>query len=396
MVDQFRRLGLAAKIGIIFVSLAVLAGSLYGGRLLLLQPSQTPPSALKGGPPQSVTILSAHWTPAWVSPPAVTTFTAEVVARAPHGTFVVHGFLRLTDGAGNLVRSWAEIKKVKTDTGEERILFSWTFDGNDGLGQPVPDGAYSTAFEVQFRGQRATWSGVVWLDRLPPTVAIDRPEEGQLTGASVDVRATWADPLSGIDPSTGSVTLDGAPVSGLQIDASGARGTIEDIAGGQHTLVVSVADYAGNTASASREFVTDRTPPAITIQQPRGQINGPSVAIEVVWSDEGGAGIDSSSGEILLDGSAVSGLAIDEQGARGTLEVSPGAHTLSASVSDEVGNEATATSDFEVSGGQPGVQKTSIVGTVADSAGATLSDVEVSSPGASQTVTTDAEGRFVI
>ncbi|MEW6364570.1 MAG: RHS repeat-associated core domain-containing protein [Acidobacteriota bacterium] len=376
------------------VTLAALAGSLYGGRLFLLQPSQTPPSALKGGPPQSVQIMSAAWVPLWFS--ESTTFTAEVVARAPHGMFVVHGTLRITDGAGNLVRSWAEIKKVKTDTGEETLVFSWTFDGRDGLGQPVPDGAYGAAFEVQFRGQRATWSGVVGLDRLPPTVAIDQPEEGQLTGASVEVRATWADPLSGIDPTTGSVTLDGAPVNGLQIDASGTRGTIEDIAGGQHTLVVSVADYAGNAVSASREFVTDRTPPAITIQQPRGQINGPSVPVEVVWSDDGGAGIDSSSGEISLDGSPTSGLTIDEQGARGTLDVSPGAHSLSASVSDEVGNEASAMSDFEVTSGQPGVQNTSIVGTVADSTGASLSGVEVSSPGASQSVTTDADGRFLI
>ncbi|MEW6365656.1 MAG: carboxypeptidase regulatory-like domain-containing protein, partial [Acidobacteriota bacterium] len=400
MVDQFRRLGLAAKIGIIFVSLAVLAGSLYGGRLLLLQPSQTPalPSgALKGGPPQSVSITRADWTPAWLAPPAVSTFTGEVVARAGHGMFVLHAQLRVTDGAGNLLRSWAEIKKVKTETGQETVLFTWSWDGTDGLGQPVGDGPYSWSFTVQFRGQTDTRSGVVGIDRLPPAVSIQEPEQGQVMGASVDVLATWTDALSGIDPSTGMVTLDGAQVSGLQIDASGARGTLEDVAGGPHTLVVYVADHAGNTASASGEFVTDRTAPAVTIREPRGQVNGPSVAVDVVWTDEGGAGIDSSSGLVLLDGSSTSGLTIDQAGARGTLEgVADGPHVLSASVSDQVGNEASASSDFEVATGQPGVQNTSILGTVADSTGQSLADVSVSSPGATHSVSSDHDGRFLI
>ncbi|MEW6367312.1 MAG: RHS repeat-associated core domain-containing protein [Acidobacteriota bacterium] len=310
--------------------------------------------------------------------------------------YVVHGELRLTQG-GQLIRSWLEIRKARPDpNGELRLQFQWAWDGTDALGRPVGDGAKNWTFRAKFRGATDTESGVVGVDRLPPTISIEQPEEGQITGASVAVSVTWSDALSGIDVSTASATLDGSPVSGLTIDGSGAHGTLEGVAGGPHTLGASVADFAGHKVTATRDFVTDRTAPVLTINQPGGQISGSTVPVDITWQDSP-AGIDATTGVVELDGSPTSGLTIDEAGARGTLEgVTGGPHSLSASVRDQVGNEASASSGFEVTTGQPGVQKTSIVGTVADSTGAQLAGVEVWSPAASQAVTTDAAGRFLI
>ncbi|MEW6365510.1 MAG: RHS repeat-associated core domain-containing protein [Acidobacteriota bacterium] len=156
------------------------------------------------------------------------------------------------------------------------------------------------------------------------------------------------------------------------------------------------ARFRAKTDRDSGTVWVDRTAPSITIEQPQGEVTGDSVPVSIRWADSS-AGIHVSTAVVEVDGSPVSGLAIGESGASGTVDdVTEGGHSLTASVEDRAGNEASASSSFDVILDGPPEQKTCIVGTVADSNGRELSGVEVTSPGSSSPATTDADGWFLI
>ncbi len=277
MVDRFRDLGKAGK-GLVVVLIATaLAGCYLGGRRMFV--AQTPaamaPEPERAGEWYSIEITRSEWTAPWFAQSS--TFNGEATLRSRFGfMFVAYGELKITEpGTGRLIRSWAAIKRVRCDRHqndsdriqdhEGRASWEWTWTGTEGNGQPVAEGLLDYTFRVRFRARVDTSAGAIGVDRTTPSISIGEPATGStIFQPTVPVSIAWSDSASGIDATTAAVSLDGTLVSGLTVDASGVRGSIDGVSLGAHRLTASVRDLAGNETTAISDFevAEEQQPPA--------------------------------------------------------------------------------------------------------------------------------------
>jgi hypothetical protein len=111
------------------------------------------------------------------------------------------------------------------------------------------------------------------LDGTPPAVSILAPVDGSLlANALPTISATYTDDLSGVDPATLHVALDGADITAACQVAAAAATCVppQPLAAGGHSLGVSVKDRAGNTGAASSSFtlMLEAAPPVVTLTLP--------------------------------------------------------------------------------------------------------------------------------
>lgn len=88
-------------------------------------------------------------------------------------------------------------------------------------------------------------------DDAPPTVTVTSP--GARGGASVELAVTARDDLSGVDPSTWTVGVDGSEVA-FDGRTDGATARLGPLAPGAHRIDVGVRDRAGNLASVVHAY----------------------------------------------------------------------------------------------------------------------------------------------
>jgi hypothetical protein len=213
----------------------------------------------------------------------------------------------------------------------------------EGAGQTV------TGTAVDRAGNQASFSVTLNVDETPPTAAFTSPGAGAVTSATPALTGTFADVLSGIDPATLAILLDGVNVTAAaHLTPGGFTMTpAAPLAGGSHQATFTVADRAGNTAQAAVQFSigNDNVPPAIAITAPNQTTlyNDPAPALAVVYSDAG-SGIDPATFRVTVDGAA--GAASCTAGAAAAACTLPalaaGVHEVTASVSDRTGNQASA------------------------------------------------------
>ncbi|MDP9475915.1 MAG: N-acetylmuramoyl-L-alanine amidase, partial [Actinomycetota bacterium] len=113
-------------------------------------------------------------------------------------------------------------------------------------------------------GNTASASARVSLDKTAPEISALSPAEGAvLDHARPTLSAAFSDALSGVDPSTARVLLDGAPARGeLSATPEGLSFVPEaDLPEGHHTVAVGVGDRAGNLAEKASGFEVDLGPP---------------------------------------------------------------------------------------------------------------------------------------
>ncbi|MCY3021329.1 MAG: Ig-like domain-containing protein, partial [Planctomycetota bacterium] len=103
------------------------------------------------------------------------------------------------------------------------------------------------------------------VDRTPPQVMIAAPAAGAITNdARTTFRLAFSD-SSGVDPQSLTRALDGVPLTTLVGSTTGGAVFDADrrLGEGQHTLSVTAGDRAGYTATATRDFTVDTTPPTV-------------------------------------------------------------------------------------------------------------------------------------
>src|SRR5262249_8863327 len=89
------------------------------------------------------------------------------------------------------------------------------------------------------------------IDKTPPVLPLSGVQNGDILNHSVTLTFSATD----LHPGTTTSTLDGAPiVSGAKVNAEG-----------DHFWVVTSTDAAGNSATETRTFTLDFTPPVITV-----------------------------------------------------------------------------------------------------------------------------------
>lgn len=113
---------------------------------------------------------------------------------------------------------------------------------------------------------------------------------------------------SGVNPATAVVKLDGV-VRSCTKTATGVNCPVSGLAKGQHTMLVSVRDKAGNLATRNQSFVYETTVPVISNFKPTGTLSTSSTTISATLTDPVGperlaSGVNSASVLVKLDGQA--------------------------------------------------------------------------------------------
>ena len=189
-------------------------------------------------------------------------------------------------------------------------------------------------------------------DDVAPLIANLQPPNGSfLNNAQPQIRADFSDNLSGVDVSRVEILLDGFPITSFT-----AAGFLFNpplpLSEGQHTVLVTIADRAGNSASASSTFTIDTIQPQIANLTPAhgAVVTTARPLISADFSDSN-SGINPDSVRITLDGVdhtqqaaiTASGFTLDPP------DLLQGDHTLFVSVSDRARNSAEAISTFTIS-----------------------------------------------
>ncbi len=191
-------------------------------------------------------------------------------------------------------------------------------------------------------------------DTTPPSLAITAPVDGTIVNTSTPtITLTYDDPRSGIEATTLEVRLDGGVItSSCQVTASGATCQAIALAEGSHGLTATIADLAGNLATAEASFsvellVPDAVSPSILVLAPHtGEILIAELPSVIVTYFDRKSGIAESSFLADLDGVALACTVGPIEASCDVTELAAGRHTLAASVQDSAGNEAAITFEF--------------------------------------------------
>ncbi|MFC1714359.1 Ig-like domain-containing protein, partial [Candidatus Poribacteria bacterium] len=192
-----------------------------------------------------------------------------------------------------------------------------------------------------------------------PNIQIISPPDGSLTNVNpYDIALIFSDDISGVDPSSFSLSINGIDKTGsFSVEATGLSGSASGtllLSEGTNKIEASIADFEGNTGTATATFIVDTTPPEISIISPENGSTIPTLTPLISVSyDDATSGVDISTLQILIDGTDYTGsFNITPTGASYQLPpeqaLEDGEHTIQASISDMVGNVAKATSIFQV------------------------------------------------
>ena len=184
-------------------------------------------------------------------------------------------------------------------------------------------------------------------DTAAPVISNLQPG-GYIASTSPVISASYsdADPSSGINAASATVSLNGAP----PIACSALSGTVScpvnGLTDGSYSYTISLADNAGNTGTATGSFFVDTAAPQVSGISPAGNINTTSPVISASYSDSG-SGINSSTARVSLDGTTLSGCtATSASISCPTAGLAQGSHAVNVSVTDNAGNTASATGTF--------------------------------------------------
>ena len=201
---------------------------------------------------------------------------------------------------------------------------SATLDGNPFVsGSPVSAAGIHVLHvsAADTLGNAASATVTFTLDRTTPTIDLDAPAEGSYRTDPTTISFQAAD----ANLATVSATLDGAAfTSGDTVSAEG-----------NHVVVVTATDRAGNEASVTRNFTIDRTAPELGVASPRdgALIAGSSVTVFGDVSDLSPVSV------------TVNGVATPVSGGTFSRIVSlvDGENTITVVATDAAGNTSTVT-----------------------------------------------------
>ncbi|UQR65125.1 Ig-like domain-containing protein [Bradyrhizobium sp. C-145] len=253
------------------------------------------------------------------------------------------------------------------------------FDGATQIGMATvgANGAWSTNVTLSGQGQHAltatdtdaagntgTSNAVVFtLDTVAPTVTIT--SSGGLTNQASQTIVGTVDVA---DAGSTVKIFDGATQIGTAtVGANGAWSTYVTLSGqGQHTLIATDTDAAGNTGSASLTFTLDTTAPAVTeaLADDSGASSSDKISSDPALSGSGDA---NAVVHFSVDGSPTAATATADPSGRWTFTptgLADGSHTIVASETDAAGNTGTASLTFALDRAPP--RLTSIVAADAD------------------------------
>ncbi|MBI4434478.1 hypothetical protein HY635_01510, partial [Candidatus Uhrbacteria bacterium] len=195
-------------------------------------------------------------------------------------------------------------------------------------------------------GTPATPTGPTVTAAALPTIAITAPADGATTNATTIV-------VNGSGPAVASVSLavDGAVVSGVTSDASGAFAFLAPpLADGPHTATATAMVAGGVSVVSSTRFTVDRTPPPTPVVHDARSVervesktaaNAFDVTVEVrgTFTVEEFGSLDALLITVASDPTTFTYRPTSREWAyRNTMPLEPGAHTVRVASRDRAGN----------------------------------------------------------
>lgn len=209
------------------------------------------------------------------------------------------------------------------------------------------------------------------VDRTPPQLSIVAPSANTVMASHTPALVvSYSDPAgtggaSGVDVNTLVVFVDGIDRTSLfargATQATAQLTTAEALADGAHAITATIADRAGNGASASSAFTVDSTAPTIqTIDPPAGtfvKTTTPTIRLHFQDAD----GVNLSTLKVVVGGQDRTSLfTTSATDAVATLDAASalpqGAVEIVTTIRDTVGNTGTSSSTFVVDSVPPAVE----------------------------------------
>jgi hypothetical protein len=192
-------------------------------------------------------------------------------------------------------------------------------------------------------------------DVMPPVITNILPS-GITNNNSPTISASYSDASSGVDTSTVVVNVDGSDLSGCTVGAASVSCPASGLADGTHTINVNATDNAGNVGLGMGSFDVDATTPTVSNLLPAGNISATSTTISADYGDGTGAGINSATASINLDGTVLSGCTVTAThiscSKSGLID---GTHAYMVSVTDNAGNTGSGSGNFTVDATAPSI-----------------------------------------
>jgi len=193
------------------------------------------------------------------------------------------------------------------------------------------------------------------LDATPPTVEVTAPADGSHTNNPLP---TYSGTVSddGPPPLTVSISVDGTTLGNATVTGNTWTFTpTVPLAEGDHTVMATATDVAGNTASDSNTFTVDLTNPTVTVTAPAegAVINNPLPTYS--GTVEAGATVVITVDGTVLGNATVTG---NTWTFTPTVPLPDGPHTVTATATDAAGNTASDSNDFTVDTTAPAVTVT--------------------------------------
>lgn len=191
-------------------------------------------------------------------------------------------------------------------------------------------------------------------DTVPPVVSVVSPAEGAAVESPwQEIRVAYQDALSGADPGSLVLLFDGQPIS-CQAGASLARCRSPLLEPGTHQLAATIADLAGNVATAGSSFVVaeraDSDPPELNLSDPKTSTlyTDTNFVLSISFGDEG-SGVDVDTLQVSYDGEPIlSSCRISTEEAHCLRPPAIGHHSGTIGIADRAGNRASLSFSFEV------------------------------------------------
>lgn len=221
------------------------------------------------------------------------------------------------------------------------------------------------ACDIHYQCGTATW--YVTVDSTAPAISGNQPT-GTINTTAATVSAAFSDNISGVDPATAVVTLDGASASGCSASATGISCPATGLSEGPHSVSMAVNDLVGNHSTHNWNFIVDTTAIGVTGQSPAEgswQMN-PSPTISVDFVKTGTGDIDPSGVALFIDGIDVSASADCQSTGVSYTPLTPhledGWHTISVTVQDNAGHDGSSSWSFGIDSTAPAITGTSPTG----------------------------------
>ena len=215
------------------------------------------------------------------------------------------------------------------------------------------DAIYDLKFALIF-----DWSITSGGDSQAPVIANTAPN-GNIADARPVISATYSDAQGAIPTNRVTLTVDEVNVtsSATVTATSVSYRPASALPDGSHRVLLTVADSAGNLATATWSFTVDTHPPEITSPAPTNVANAsPRATISAQFADE--TGVDLTSVRLLVDGTDVTSGAITNGNGityQSPVPLSDGNHTVQLHVADSVGNPADLNWSFGVDASGPSI-----------------------------------------